>query len=354
MAIFQVKDSKLLPFEPTTFSDAGFKERADLQRLLKQQIGIIAPDTLVIAEEYGEWEDSRRRIDLLALDKNADVVVIELKRSEDGGHMELQALRYAAMVSKLTFEAAVDAFQLYLSSIGVEADARQRILEFLDWEEPDDEKFAQDVRIVLASAEFSREVTTCVLWLNECGIDIKCVRMRPYKDSGRLLIDVQQVIPLPEAEQYQVQIRKKEVVERAARAQDRDLTRYDVTVGSEVFSNLPKRRAILRVVRGLCNAGIDPEEIGRLITWKPDAIRSIRGTLDSNTFQQSLAAIPQSRGDKVNPRRYFVGQDELIHANGKTYALTNQWGLSTTKAIDTLLLQVPTQHISYCATQALP
>jgi hypothetical protein len=27
-----------------------------------------APDVLVIAEEFGDWEDSRRRIDLLAID----------------------------------------------------------------------------------------------------------------------------------------------------------------------------------------------------------------------------------------------------------------------------------------------
>jgi len=352
MAIFQVVDNKLLPFEPTTFSQAGFRERADLQRLLKQQIDVIAPDTLVIAEEYGEWEDSRRRIDLLALDKRANLVVIELKRSEDGGHMELQALRYAAMVSKLTFEEAVEAFQQYLTSIGLETDARERILEFLDWEEPEDEKFAQDVRIVLASAEFSREVTTSVLWLNECGLDIRCVRMRPYKDAGRLLIDVQQVLPLPEAEQYQVQIRRKEVVERAARAQGRDFTRYDVTVGGEVFRNLPKRWAILHVVRALCNGGVDPDEIGREITWKTNALRSIEGTLDSNAFQAALGATISSHGNKISPRRYFIGQDELIHANGKTYALTNQWGPSTTKAMDTLLQRFPTHHISYRETQA--
>ena len=61
---------------------------------------------LIVSEEFGGWEDSRRRIDLLGLDRQANLVVIELKRSENGGHMELQALRYAAMISKMTFEAA--------------------------------------------------------------------------------------------------------------------------------------------------------------------------------------------------------------------------------------------------------
>ena len=57
------------------------------------------PSGMVLAEEFGEWEASRRRIDLLVLDKDANLVVVELKRTDDGGHMELQALRYAAMVS---------------------------------------------------------------------------------------------------------------------------------------------------------------------------------------------------------------------------------------------------------------
>src|SRR5687768_8180281 len=114
MAIYKVSNEKLEKVATTKFSSNGIRERDDLQRLLRTQIEIISPDTLVIAEEFGEWEDSRRRIDLLGLDKDANLVVIELKRTDDGGHMELQALRYAAMVSTMTFDQAVDVFASYL------------------------------------------------------------------------------------------------------------------------------------------------------------------------------------------------------------------------------------------------
>jgi hypothetical protein len=172
---------------------------------------------LVIAEEFGEWEDSKRRIDLLGLDKDAKLVVIELKRTEDGGHMELQAIRYAAMVSAMTFDKAVELYAAHLRRDGNPADARSRILEFLDWDEADEDRFAQDVRIILVSAEFSKELTTAVMWLNDHGLDLACVRMKPYNDNGRVLIDVQQVIPLPEAADYIVKIKEKEVRERTAR-----------------------------------------------------------------------------------------------------------------------------------------
>lgn len=217
MALYELATDEIIKINETSFSEVGLRERDDLQRLLKSQIEVIAPDTLVIAEEFGDWEDSRRRIDLLAIDKDANLVVVELKRTEDGGHMELQAIRYAAMVSTITFDKAVEVYSQYLKRLGQENDACKSILEFLDWDEPDDDQFAQDVRIVLASAEFGKELTTAVMWLNERDIDIKCVRIKPYRDNGRVLIDVQQIIPLPEAEAYQIQIREKETRERIAR-----------------------------------------------------------------------------------------------------------------------------------------
>ena len=88
----------------------------------------------MVAEEFGEWEDARRRIDLLCLDRDANLVVVELKRTEDGGHMDLQALRYAAMVSTLTFEKLVESHAQYLTKYAREEDARSAIIQFLGWE----------------------------------------------------------------------------------------------------------------------------------------------------------------------------------------------------------------------------
>lgn len=223
MALYEIKPEQIVAIPRTSFSDAGLRERQDLQRLFRDQVEIISPDTLVIAEEFGEWEDSRRRIDLLGIDKDGYFVVIELKRDDDS-KMDLQAVRYAAMVSTLTFDQAVKVFGRYLTSRGREGDPESLILDFLGWEEPDDESFAPDIRLVLASADFSKELTTSVLWLNDHGIDIRCVRYEPYEDAGRILLDVQQVIPLPEAEDYQIQIREKAARERTAR---RDQSKRD-------------------------------------------------------------------------------------------------------------------------------
>jgi RecB family endonuclease NucS len=110
MPIYQLANEAIRPIPKTTFSQAQLQKRRDQQRLLRANISVVAPDTLVIAEEFGDWDESRRRIDLLGIDRDANLVVIELKRTEDGGHMELRAIRYAAMVSTNTFDQATDVF----------------------------------------------------------------------------------------------------------------------------------------------------------------------------------------------------------------------------------------------------
>jgi RecB family endonuclease NucS len=88
---FQSDESLIKPVAEATFKETKLKERTDLQRLLREHIEVLDKNLMVLAEEFGDWEDSDRRIDLLALDKDANLVVIELKR-DDSAHMELQAI----------------------------------------------------------------------------------------------------------------------------------------------------------------------------------------------------------------------------------------------------------------------
>ena len=224
MPLYEMTPNAFRPITQASFANMRVRERDDLQRLLRTQIEVLSDDLYVLAEEFGDWEDSRRRIDLLAIDRQANLVVIELKRTNDGGHMELQAIRYASMISAMTFERAEQIHGEFLARMGEPPDeAKSRMLEFLGWDDADEESFAPDVRILLVSEDFGKELTTAVLWLRDRDIDIRCIRLRPYQDGESRLIDVQQIIPLPEAHEYQIQLREKEQVGRKKRAE-----RYDV------------------------------------------------------------------------------------------------------------------------------
>lgn len=350
MAIYHLSDSRLEAIEEIRFRDAGIRERQDLQRLLRDQFEIIAPDMLVIAEEFGKWEDSRRRIDLLGIDKEANLAVIELKRTEDGGHMELQAIRYAAMVSTMTFDQVVGVFSQYLDARDREEDARQTILDFLEWDEPDEDAFGQDVRILLISADFSKEVTGSVLWLNDHDLNIQCFRLRPYRDSqDRVLIDVQQVIPLPEATDYQVRAKQKKQKERTARKSGVDLTKYDLTLAGEVHTQLAKRNALYLVARHLVEQGVAPERITEILGWRKNLIwRDVDGEVDVDTFVECVARWAKEKDKPFGPRRWFCKEGELLVFQGRTYAFSNQWGgEGWRKAMDRLIAACPEHGISY-------
>lgn len=215
MPLFEMSQNAFRPVAGASFAALRLSERGDIQRLLRTQIEVLDEDLLVLAEEFSDWDESSRRIDLLALDREANLVVIELKRTADGGHMELQALRYAAMVSAMTFDRAERIHAQFLAATGGDpSTARDALLEFLGWDAPEEESFAQKTRILLVSEDFGKELTTTVLWLRGFDLDIRCVRLRPYQHNGSVLVDVQQVIPLPEAQDYQIQLREKEKAER--------------------------------------------------------------------------------------------------------------------------------------------
>lgn len=210
MSLFRLSKNVLEEVPQSSFEALGIRERDDLQRLLRDRPDVLEEGLLIVAEEFSNWEDSRRRIDLLALDSELRIVVVELKRDESGGAMELQAVRYAAMVANITFDQLVDAHAKYLSRLGIDGDPRKSLLEAVGAEESAEIDIrSQRPRIMLVSADFSAELTTSVLWLNDLGLDIRCIRIRPYDMDDEVFLEVSQVIPLPEAEDYLVKVRQK-------------------------------------------------------------------------------------------------------------------------------------------------
>jgi hypothetical protein len=162
--------------------------------------------------------------------------------------------------------------------------------------------------------------------------------MRPYTFQSRILLDVQQVIPLPEAAAFQVAIREKNLVKAAVDAGGRDFTRYLVqTSQGEAGSNLPKRHFIYQVVKEAIRLGQKPKAIAGAVSWRESTMFiSASGNLNGNEL---MDAVPGK-----DRRRYFCKDDEVFHVDGKTYAMTNQWGLRTEEAVKNILAVLPQDH----------
>jgi hypothetical protein len=311
MPLFDMTDGALVDVKPTDFATERVLERTHLQAAIRDNILLLGGDLLVVAKEFGDFTDAHRRIDLLCIDRDARPVVVELKRTNDGGHMELQALRYAAMVSAMTFENLVSIFEKHLGSYEATGsfEARSQLAKWLEDVGGEDAVVRRDVRIILASADFGKEVMTTALWLNDVfGMDIRCVRMTPYRVQGRLLLNVEQVIPLPEAEEFMVKLRDREAATRGAPSSSRDYTRYVVTTPTSASDPLNKRRAVLAVVQAVHAAGATPAMIESVL---PGRFLAVNGTLEGETLEDAfVAAYP-----KGDPRRWFF--DKSVYHEGR-------------------------------------
>ena len=335
MPLFEMKPGELVVVPSSTFANEKILERADLQRLLRARIDAIADDVLIVAEEFGAFADARRRIDLLGIDREGRLVVFELKRTVDGGHLELQALRYAAMISTMTFDDLVRHYENYLAAVEPEAadEAQARLANWLD--DGDGTVISRRVRIVLVSAGFDREITTTVLWLADLyGLDIRCVRLTPYRVGERVLLDVQQVIPLPEASELTIQLQRKATQERAMHGTNgRDWTQYVITGPDGESEPLRKRQAILTMVTTLRAAGVPAREIAKAIP--PSRFLSVDGTLDGAELREAFA-LTYPRGD---PGRWFM--ENAIHDEGRTWIVTKMWGRNTEPVLERLTKLAP-------------
>ena len=253
----------------------------------------------------------------------------------------------------MTFEQAVEAHARYLVARRDEAirrswalpdlpeaaDAEAAILAFLEREDADTSEFGRDVRIILASADFSKLLTTSAMWLWERGIDIRCVRLRPYRlpDSERLLLDIQQIIPLPEVGDYQVKVATKNRLQRAEPSVTRERRRFWLRIRGQTMHGLAKRWLALRAVEAVIrDGGITPEAVsaGTAEGARRRLFVSFPGSLARDEFV-TLAA-----STNADLRRWFIGDDQLFRVGDETAALTNQWGLSTESFVQDLLDRV--------------
>jgi hypothetical protein len=341
MTVYEMCSDAIRPLKEVPFSDLGLHERGDIQRLLRECIDVISPDTLVIAEEFSSWSEGNRRIDLLGIHKTGDLVVIELKR-DDAGHMELQALRYAAMVSTMTLTQAIEAYQSYLSFRGMSDDgAAQKIDDFLDG----DAKFGESVRIVLAASHFRKEITSTVLWLNDKGLDISCVRLTPYNNDGKVFLDVDRFIPLAGAEEYQVAVRNKVVSERIAESERvvRNLAKYSLNTSFKDFDSLSKRDLIFNVVKIALESNVGIQRIQEAIPWKPNLFVSAKGSLPIDEFLRQVGPRAVDAGLNLE-RLYFKDQKRLLERDCMTYLMRRDWGRRTEQAVQNVIALLPAGH----------
>lgn len=205
-------NSTATPVEPTSFVALSIWERRNIQEWIRRTPEILGERLLILSMEFDRFTNSNDRLDLLALDENGNLVVIELKRDSAAGLADLQAIRYAAMVSSMTIDMILPYFVAYKTKYCEQrisgSDAINEIRAFVSTE--DFNELSNKPRIILCSEGFSTEITTTVLWLRQSSIDITCVKITPYRFNDHTIVVPSIIIPLQEAKEYLIEIQAKE------------------------------------------------------------------------------------------------------------------------------------------------
>ena len=128
-------------------------------------------------------------------------------------------------MSSLTKSQIVDIYQQYLDRHAGGENAVHQICEFLEVQELDEVLLnpGNNQRLMFIAANFRKEVTATVLWLRESGIDARCFKVLPYEFGDELFVDIQPVIPTPEAADFMIGMAAKETEARGAQGQQKSL-----------------------------------------------------------------------------------------------------------------------------------
>lgn len=199
------------------FGALGFSERAHLQEWIAKCPECLGEELLVIAKEFDGFDETKERLDLLALDKQGGLVLIENKLDDSGRNVVWQSLKYASYCSSLSKSQIVEIYQNHLLRNGG-GDAREKIGEFLDKEEDFESLILNPgihQRVIMVAANFRKEVTSTVLWLLQHGIRLQCIRATAFDNGGQLFLNMEQIIPTPEAADFMIGVAEKEKEEQS-------------------------------------------------------------------------------------------------------------------------------------------
>lgn len=281
-SVFFVNAESAEPLVRTSLQDEGLWERSHLQQWALQYPELLGENLHVITDEFDRWEDSSGqvvadRLDVLALDPAGRPVVVELKRGPAPRLTDIQAVGYAAMVSRFTVDDLVDAHATFLARKGkpTEPDEVRAILSGHAGGKKLSDHLLRSPAIVIVAESFAPTMTSSVVWLSEQGVDITLRELQLYRSGAGLMLTVSQTWPVRDVEEFTVRPRR----------QDADAVRDEAT-----FPTLP---------------------------WTQDDLRALLVRLEGSKQEPTVLAMLDGATADEDRR---IGWEDLVAGSGRTPA----------------------------------
>ncbi len=206
--VFTVNGSSAKVAQPIGLAEAGLTERAHLQEWVLAHPQVLGTDVKIVTSEFGRWSDAsggieRDRLDLLGLDRDGRLVVVELKRDRAPDTVEMQALKYAALVSRFTRDRLASVHAQYLTHRRAETVEPEAALAELEAWATLSEDTLRLPRIVLMASGFPTTVTATVVFLHQqLALDVRLLAFQAYRTDHDVIVTISQHYPPPDVEEF--------------------------------------------------------------------------------------------------------------------------------------------------------
>jgi hypothetical protein len=235
--LLQIDGGATAALKPVPFQ--GRVDELTLERWIVENPDLVGEPLLVLGHQLAEFEEDKDRLDILALDRSGEIVLVELKVSEDFRVTDLQALAYADAYARRSRQDLARTLQRHLQKradvaksgtspaaesangeaaarIGLTPpsleDAATTIAAFIEVDDFDDWQPSQHVRIKLVAPNFPRRVLQTVKWLGDVySVRLEAITVRLFETAPRKYsIAFERLLPLPAEEEFDLTIRERE------------------------------------------------------------------------------------------------------------------------------------------------
>jgi alkylated DNA nucleotide flippase Atl1 len=217
--LYTVDANTAVPAVRVSLAEAGFREREHLQEWVIANPELLGDDVRIITFEFDRWVTASgaatwERLDVLALDRSGRLVLAELKRDRAPDAVMVQALNYAAMVSRFTLDHLADVYAARADGVSTSEEA---LAELREWAPTLSDETLTQPRIVLIAEDFGPVLTNTAMYLIEQGLDLGLVRVQLYRIGETMALTAAQVLPVPDAEEFMVRPRSGVATQRTVK-----------------------------------------------------------------------------------------------------------------------------------------
>ena len=172
--------------KPKKCKNIPYAKEKEIEDLLEKNIGVLMPDAFIIGRQvmtgHGLW------IDLLALDKDGDLVIIELKKAKAKYKVTGQIWHYFTWIKKQSYDEINDiAKKKHLQ------DYHSIDQKFNDYFKRSPDKWNSHQKLIIVGEKIDEETKEIASTVKESGKNITCVELNAYDNSPEKIVVIRYV-----------------------------------------------------------------------------------------------------------------------------------------------------------------